>query len=205
MSDSESSPPRRVQLIVAALLVLGAALCFAPSGARCGIFVVLFVVAVALFAVAQRRKEQEDLGIRRRPDSMPPPAPHTTTAPPRDPRDSGLRPHRWPLEAPYRLSVVELAAPGERADPGKRTPALVRIQLTRILIVPAGDSGSWEPPAVIHAGDIEKIELTNASAVLVCRTAAYAFVPASYADRERLEWELAVRFPEAVERGLPGQ
>jgi hypothetical protein len=195
MGDDEPPPGQTISRALAGIGVLGMFVWFF-SGSFCLGASLALVGSVVAFAYLAKQKEARELARRGRLEAQMPPVVRSA--------DETLRPHRWPLEEPYRLSVVELAAPGERADPGKRTPALVRIQLTRILIVPAGDAGSWEPPAVIPAGDIEKIELTNASAVLVCRTAAYAFVPASYADRERLEWELAVRFPEAVERGLPG-
>ncbi len=196
MGDDESPPGQTSSRAFAGICVLGMLVWFF-SGSFClgaSLALVGFVVA---FAYLARRKEQEEARRRARLEAEVPAAVRSA--------DDALRPTRWPLETPYRLSVVELAAPGERADPGKRTAAVLRIQLTRILIVPSGDAGAWEPPAVIQAGDIEKIEITSASAVLVCRGAAYALVPASYADRERLEWELAVRFPDAVERGLPSQ
>lgn len=172
------------------LVVSGGSLCCGLSVAGLGFG--------AMVLYARNKKAKAELERHRRLAAPPP------DDVPADRRDAARQPTRWPLESPYRLTVVGLAAPGERADPGQRTAAVVRFQDTRIVLVPSGSDAAWEPPAVILYDGIERVELTAASAVLVCAGGAYALVPASFADRERLEWELAVRLPDAMERGLGG-
>lgn len=195
--DDEGAPDRpALRPALVGLAIVGVFVLIVSRGSFCIAFTVVLVAAGGVFAHLSREKERAEAARRLRLAAAP--APEIRGA------DATTAGTRWPLEKQYRLTVVELAAPGGRADPGKRAAAVLRVQDSRIIVV-AADAGGWEPPAVIASADIERIELTSASAVLVGRGAAYALVPASYADRERLEWELAVRFPDAVERGLPSQ
>jgi hypothetical protein len=50
--------------------------------------------------------------------------------------------------------------------------------------------------------DVASVRVRRAGIDLVDASGALTLFPASYADRERLLWELAVRCPDAMERGL---
>jgi hypothetical protein len=102
----------------------------------------------------------------------------------------GRQGDRWPLGEPYRLEYQPAG--------GTRRGAELDIGTEDLSLIP------------VKGGDLLRIDFADVTSVRVRRSgidvrsrgADLTLFPGSFADRERLLWELAVRCPDAMERGL---
>ncbi len=105
----------------------------------------------------------------------------------RDARREG----RWPLGAPYDVQV-------DARDNGER--------IWHSLTLGEGDATFQPKDGLGRKFDFARIDVIHVRPTwieFVSGAESVRVVPKSYADRERLLWELAVRFNDAMERGIP--
>jgi hypothetical protein len=103
---------------------------------------------------------------------------------------AGRQGERWPLGEPYRVTF-------QHRGRGDRTHGELHV-------------GPEDLTLLVEFGERTTVALADVTVVRVRATgidvetarATLILTPASYADRQRLLWELAVRCPDAMERGL---
>lgn len=106
---------------------------------------------------------------------------------------AGRQGDRWPLGEPYNVTF-------EHRGRGNRTQGELHV-------------GTDDLTLLARLGDGTTVALADVTAVRVRASAidvetageTLMLFPASYADRQRLLWELAVRCPDALERGMDEQ
>ena len=120
-----------------------------------------------------------------------------------EPRDAAPRRgcHARKLGLPYSVGIHATS----RSE-GYATRATVGADALSIELVAHAPFESWMPCARIGLADVVAIRERGAAIALKWtaqgRTAEVFLRPITYADRRRLLWELAVRCPDAMERGL---
>jgi hypothetical protein len=103
----------------------------------------------------------------------------------------GRQGERWPLGEPYRLQW-------QAAGSNRRHGGELHVGEEDLSFLPvAGGS-----PLTIYVVDVTSVRVRRAGIDVVDASGPLTLFPASYADRERLLWELAVRCPDAMERGM---
>src|SRR5688572_22225769 len=181
------------------ILVLALLAAFVPSGGLRSLFCVGLVVA-AVIAVVQWSKRQEQEKLRAARLEPPPEDPHMAQAAAAHP----------PLGNGYILKVRLTSADGKHSEaPSVHRRLAVTENEIRLATIPAQPDPAGARagvPAAIAIADIGSIRV-EPNALVVRWLSAYGesiliLQPRSYNDRERLTWELAVRAPDAMERGL---